>query len=212
MISLYRAGDSVVHRARAAIKLLLLAVAALALSLLPLEGAGMGAALVIVGVAYGVARMPARVLAAEAWRLRWIVVILGGALWIFSGPVTAWENTARVVTIMLLASLLTLTTRMEDVTGVIRRGVGRIGRGRVDADAVAFALSLTVTMVPVVAGFANEVRDASRARGARLGLRWIVPLLVRTLRHADDVGDALAARGLVEGGRRAAHDAGQSVA
>ncbi len=58
------------------------------------------------------------------------------------------------------------------------------------------AVSLTLTMVPVVAGLAQRVRDAERARGVRLGVRSVVPLLVLTLRHADQVGDALAARGV----------------
>ena len=74
------------------------------------------------------------------------------------------------------------------------RPLHRLG---VDADAVAMTISLTLTMIPVVAGFARAVREAQRARGVRPGLRTTVPLMVRTLRHADEVGDALAARGLV---------------
>ncbi len=196
MIALYRPGASLVHRAPAGVKLLLLAVAALALSLVPWGPWGMGGALLVVCGLYALARLPLRVLAAEGWRLRWIVPVLGGCLWIFVGPSAAWIGTTRVVTIMLLAALLTLTTRMGDLLAVLRVVLRPWARLGLDVDAVAMTLSLTVTMVPVVAGFAEQVRDAQRARGARLGLRWIVPLLVRTLRHADDVGDALAARGL----------------
>jgi biotin transport system permease protein len=73
------------------------------------------------------------------------------------------------------------------------RPLRRVG---VDPEAVSMAVSLTLTMVPVVAGLAQRVRDAERARGVRLGVRGVVPLLVLTLRHADQVGDALAARGV----------------
>ncbi|MFP3607054.1 hypothetical protein, partial [Paraburkholderia sp. SIMBA_053] len=62
--------------------------------------------------------------------------------------------------------------------------------------AVALTISLTITTIPVIAGFAERVRDASRARDVRLGVRAVVPLFVLALRHADDVGDALAAPGL----------------
>jgi biotin transport system permease protein len=51
--------------------------------------------------------------------------------------------------------------------------------------------------VPVVVGLAEEVRDAQRARGLAASPRaFAVPLIVRSLRHADALGEALAARGL----------------
>ena len=196
MISLYRPGTSVVHRAPAGVKLLLLALSAVALSLVPLGPWGMGGAVLVASAGYVLAGFRPSVLAAEIWRLRWILLVLGTFLWIFAGPLAAWVSATRVASIMLLAALFTLTTRMGDLLEVLRAMLRPWTRIGVDVDAVAMTLSLTVTMVPVVAGFAAQVREAQRARGARLGLRWVVPLLVRTLRHADDVGDALAARGL----------------
>jgi biotin transport system permease protein len=51
--------------------------------------------------------------------------------------------------------------------------------------------------VPVVVGIAEEVRDAQRARGLRGSPRaYAVPLVIRALRHADALGEALAARGV----------------
>ena len=44
---------------------------------------------------------------------------------------------------------------------------------------------------------AGDVRDAQRARGGRGGIRTsVVPFLVLALKHADDLGDALTARGV----------------
>ena len=44
---------------------------------------------------------------------------------------------------------------------------------------------------------AAEVRDAQRARGVRPSLRAaLVPFVVLSLRHADQLGEALAARGV----------------
>ncbi|MFF3027819.1 CbiQ family ECF transporter T component [Microbacterium sp. NPDC057944] len=196
MIQLYRPGTSALHRLPAAVKLAVLAATAVALSLAPPDPWIIGVALAAVFSLYGLARIPPIVLAAELWRLRWIVLVLGAALWIFVGPLTAWINTGRVVALVLLAGLLTLTTRMGELLTVLHAALRPLRRCGVDVEAVAMTVSLAITMVPVVAGFADQVREAQRARGARLGIRWIVPLMVRTLRHADDVGDALAARGL----------------
>lgn len=196
MIQLYRPGTSAVHRLPAAVKLAVLAATAVALSLAPPDPWIIGVALAAVFSLYGLARFPPIVPATELWRLRWIVLVLGAALWILVGPLTAWINTGRVVALVLLAGLLTLTTRTGELLAVLHAVLRPLRRCRVDVEAVAMTVSLAITMVPVVAGFADQVREAQRARGARLGIRWIVPLMVRTLRHADDVGDALAARGL----------------
>jgi len=197
MIQLYRPGDSILHRLPATPKLAGLAVVAIAVSAFALDAWSSTGVLVGVCALYVLARMPWRVLAAEVWRLRWLVLVLGGFLWLFVSPIAAWVSSTRVVALILLAGLLTLTTRMGDLLATLRRALRPFRRWGVDVDAVAMTISLAIAMIPVVAGFASDLRDAQRARSVRVGIRGIVPLLVRTLRHADDVGDALAARGLV---------------
>jgi biotin transport system permease protein len=196
MIQLYRPGASVVHRAPTGGKLVVLAAAALLLSLVPQTVGSIGVVLLGVCALYRVAGFPVRVLGSELWRIRWLVPVLGVALAVFFSPLMAWINTGRVVALLLLASLLTLTTRMADLLDALHRVLRPLRRLGVDADAVAMTLSLTITMIPVVAGFADRVRDAHRARGVRMGVRAVVPLLVLALRHADDVSDALVARGI----------------
>lgn len=196
MIALYRPGNSILHRAPAGLKLAALSVAALALSLYPHDELSVALSLVAALALYGLGAMPIRVALSEVWRLRWIIVVLAAALVIFVSPLTAWISTGRVVAILLLASLLTLTTRMADLVAELQRIVCPFRRFGVDPHAVALTISLTITTIPVIAGFAERVREAERARDVRLGVRSVVPLLVIALRHADDVGDALAARGL----------------
>ena len=49
----------------------------------------------------------------------------------------------------------------------------------------------------MVAQLAEEVRDAQRARGLTASPRaYAVPLIIRSLRHADELGEALVARGV----------------
>jgi biotin transport system permease protein len=196
MIQLYRPGTSWLHRAPVGLKLAVLAVAALLLSLLPQDAASIGVALLGVAALFLVAGFSPRVLGVELWRIRWLVLVLGVALAVFVSPLSAWISTGRVIALLLLAGLLTSTTRMADLLDALHRMLRPLRRVGVDADAVAMTLSLTLTMIPVVAGFADRVRDAQRARGVRLGVRAVVPLLVLALRHADDVGDALVARGI----------------
>ncbi|MFT4258909.1 energy-coupling factor transporter transmembrane component T family protein [Microbacterium sp.] len=195
MIQLYVPGDGPLHRLGAGTKLAALTVSALAVSLAPHTPWSIAGVLIAVIVLYAGARLPLRILAGELWRLRWLVVVLGGALALFAGPAVAWISTGRVVAIVLLAALLTLTTRMSALLGVLRRLIAPLGRFGVDTESAALTIGLTITMIPVVVGFAAQVDEALRARGARPGWRAVVPLMVRTLRHADDVGDALAARG-----------------
>ena len=100
--------------------------------------------------------------------------------------------------LVLLAALVTLTTRTTDAG---RRGggraAGRCGCSRVDPERIGLMIALGIRCVPVVVGLAEEVRDAQRARGLTASPRaFAVPLIVRSLRHADALGEALAARGL----------------
>ncbi|WP_460795270.1 CbiQ family ECF transporter T component [Microbacterium sp. GXF0217] len=197
MKTLYLPGSSVLHRAPAGAKLAGLAVLVLLVSLSPDDLASIGIALGVVVALYALARVPVRSFAAQVWQLRWMVVVMCGLLLVFSSPHAALIGTGRVVAIVLLAGLLTLTTTMGDLLAVLQRMLQPLTRFGVDPPAVAMTVSLTITMVPVVAGFAARVGEAQQARSVRLGIRAAVPLFVLALRHADDVGDALAARGLV---------------
>jgi len=199
MISLYRPGSGFLHRAPAGVKLAFLALSALALSFLPVTP---GALIVVccaagaVSMLFLLGRLGVRALGEAWWRLRWLVLILGAALVVFVGVPAAIVNTGRLVVLLLLAELLTRTTATGALMAVIAQLLRPLRPLGIDPEAVALVLSLTLTMVPVVGGFVYAVREAQEARGVRLGPRMAVPLLVRTLRHADAVGEALAARGL----------------
>ncbi|MEZ0142377.1 energy-coupling factor transporter transmembrane component T [Microbacterium sp. NRRL B-14842] len=177
-------------------KLAGLALAALAMTLFPHGPVSIAVCLAAVFALYPIGGVPLSAALIELWRLRAVLLVLAIALAVFVSPVAAWMSTGRVAALLLLAALLTLTTRMSDLLEVLQRLLRPLRRVGVDPEAVSMAVSLTLTMVPVVAGFAQRVRDAERARGVRLGVRGVVPLLVMTLRHADQVGDALAARGV----------------
>jgi biotin transport system permease protein len=196
MTGLYLPGTSPLHRAPAGLKLLLLGVATTLLVALRSPWAvGVGAALVVGG--YAVARFSASVLVAQVRPLRWVVLVLVPLQWWQGG----WQGTTVVVGTMLVAvaaaALVTLTTRVIDLLDVVERVAAPLRHIGARPDRLALLLALTLRAVPVLAATLDDVRDARRARGLERSPRaLLVPLVVRTLRHADRLGEALVARGV----------------
>lgn len=196
MIPLYRAGRSPLHRAPAWAKLLGLAVLALLVSLYPHTVWTAVGSLIGVLVLFLIGGQSPIEFARQLWRARWIVLVLAATQLIFLGPEAAVIGTTRVVAVVLQAALVTLTTPMGELLEALEAALEPLRRVGVDPWRVAFTVSLTIAAVPVIADLSRRIREAQRARGVRLGPHAIVTLLVLTLRHADDVADALTARGL----------------
>lgn len=195
-LGLYLPGASPVHRAPAGRKLMLLIAAGVGSVFLdhPWQ-VGTAVALVLGG--YLLAGVPLRIALRQARPLVWIL----GAIAVFHVVVNGWERAVVfvgvIVTLVLLAALVTLTTRTSDMVDAVVHGLGPLRRVGVQPERVGLLLALGVRSVPVVVGLAEEVRDAQRARGLTASPRaFAVPLIVRSLRHADALGDALVARGV----------------
>lgn len=195
MIALYLPGTSLLHRARAGVKLLGLVVLALLISLWPHTGITVALTGALVIGLYALALFPPGVLLRQLWLAKWIIVLMVATQLIFLTPWDAMVNTVRVVAIVLLAGLLTLTTRSEELLSALEAALRPLAFLGVEARRVGLTLSLTLAMLPVVADLARRVGEAQQARGVRIGYRAVVPILVLALRHADDVADALSARG-----------------
>jgi biotin transport system permease protein len=202
VLSLYRPGDGLLHRMPAGPKLLLILAVVLAVSVLPSQWWGAAVAGAAVVLAYAAAGLHdgllgMRELARQVVALRWLIVVTLGAQLLFLGPEPAVANTARVTAAVLLAGLLVLTTRVTELLDAVERGLRPLERLGLDSERAAVLLTVTLTTVPVVARLAGDVREAQRARGGRPGLRFFaVPFLILSLKHADQLGEALAARGV----------------
>jgi biotin transport system permease protein len=195
-LGLYLPGSSVVHRARAGHKLVvMLAVGAGSVFLDELWQ--VTAALLMVAAGYAVARIPLRTALSQLRPLVWVA----GAAAVFHVLVSGWERAAVVLGVLamlvLLAALVTLTTRTTAMVDAIVAACRPLRRLGVDPERVGLMLALGVRSVPVVVGLAEEVREAQLARGLSASPRaFAVPLIVRSLRHADALGEALVARGV----------------
>jgi biotin transport system permease protein len=196
VIGLYVPGTSVVHRAPAGLKLALLVVFLGALGIWR-SPAVVGGGFVAVAAVAALARVrPRPVLQQVRPALFVVVIVFAAQVWL------ADVRTAAVVAGSLLlavatAGLVTLTTRTEDLLDAVVRVLRPLRRVGVDPDRVGLVLALTVRTVPVLVALGEEVRDARRARGAERSVRaFAVPLVIRAVRHADRLGEALAARGV----------------
>lgn len=194
-LAVYLPRESPVHRLPAGLKLLALVVVA-AGSLFLDQPWQVGVLLLAVGLSYAVARIPLRVGWAQLRPLLLLVVVLAA----FQLVVNGWRTTVMVVgtmlALVLLAALVSLTTRATAIIDVVVwlcRPLRRLG---VDPERVGLLLALGIRSVPVVIGLAQEVREAQLARGLSSSpTAFAVPLVVRSLRHADRLGEALVARG-----------------
>lgn len=196
MIGLYRAGASPLHRLGATPKLVALLVVTTAL-VLARSPMAVVVGVLVVGVTSAVARIPPSVLWLQLRPLRWFVVLLV--------PLQLWTGGWRAVVIVIGtlvvsvagAALVTLTTRVSAILEVIERAAGPLRRVGVDPERLALVLALTIRALPVLTATFDEVRDARRARGLERSPRaLLVPLVIRTMRHADRLGEALVARGV----------------
>ena len=197
MLGQYRARDSILHRLPAGAKLIGLVVVIVAVVVPPPTWWGLGAGAVVVIAGYLVGRLGL----AELWRqilaVRWLIVFIVVVPLIFLPIPTVLATAARVVIVLLLAAIVTLSTRTTEILDAVERALRPLRRFGVNPDRIGLMLALTIRTVPVIAGLAGELRDAQRARTGRLSVKaFVVPLLVQSLRHADDTADALAARGV----------------
>ena len=192
----YQPGTSLLHRSGAGLKLLGLLIFSTLLVAWRSPVTVLVCFAVVVGL-YSIGGFGVRTLASQVWPLRWIVLLLFPFQWWTAG----WQAAVGIVGTLVLAvvgaALISLTTRVTELLDVIDRLLQPARAIGVDPDRVALLLALTIRAVPVIAGTLHEARDARRARGLEHSTRALVtPIVVRTIRHADRVGDALAARGL----------------
>ena len=197
MLTLYRPGTGWVHRAPAGPKAFVLLLIVLVVSFLPSTYAAAIATGAVAVLAYLVTGLGAGELVRQILAVRWVIVITFAAQLIFLETESAVANTTRVLSALLIAGLLVLTTRISDLLDAVERALQPFTRVGVDPARVALVLTVAMTTVPVLVRIGAGVREAQKARGVGGGLTsFVIPFLVMSLKHADDLGDALTARGV----------------
>ncbi len=196
LFGLYQPGTTFLHRMPAGAKLLAMAAISVVTVVFrsPATSIGLVAAVIVL-------------LAVARVRLGLLVRTLRGLLVVMS-LITAYQvwqqGWAHAVTVVgalvgliLLATVLTVTTSVDEMLDTVTRSARPFRRLGVDPDMVALAFSLMIRGIPTTIELASETRQAAMARGLERSPRALVtPMVLRTVAHARATGEALHARGV----------------
>ncbi|KJE33937.1 cobalt ABC transporter permease [Thalassospira sp. HJ] len=191
---LYIDGQSALHRSAAGAKILAMIALGTGVFLIP-DWPVVAVVLATVLLFYPVSGFGPRILWAQIKPVLWLLVIFFAVqLWLAD-----WQAgllvVSRIAAIVLFASLVTLTTKTSDLLASLERAMQPLRPIGVNPEKVSLAISMVLRFIPVIAQVAGEIRDAQRARGLdRSIVAMVVPLIIRTLKMADDVADAIDAR------------------
>lgn len=195
-LGLHHPGASVVHRLPAVAKLLLLAAVGVAV-VLPAGPVAAGAGLAAVLLVTAVSRVPWHRTTRGLLPVLLTAALLGAYQTWVRGPAHGAEVVLDLLTLVLAGTLVTATTRADDLLAVVSRAARPLRHVGLPPETVALAVGLFLRSVPVLVEVVGEARDAARARGLERDPRAVVvPAAVRMVGHARRTGDALAARGL----------------
>ncbi|GAA3885899.1 energy-coupling factor transporter transmembrane protein EcfT [Saccharothrix violaceirubra] len=194
MLSLYHDVRSPVHAVPAGAKLAVLFVVGATVFFVRSVGALAGVLAVVV-LLYALARVPVRV----AWRQLAPVLPFAAAVVVAQTLVTDWWTALmvgeRLLVVVGLAVLVTLTTRTSAMVDAVEAALRPLRPLGVRPERVGLLVAITLRFVPVIKAQVDQVRAAQKARGVERGISFLTPLLIKTLRLADALGEALDARG-----------------
>ena len=199
-LALYVPRATPVHRAPAGVKLLALAGLAVLLFAVPALPVVAGVLAGVLVLALTVARLPAGVLLRQARAVRWWLVSVFVLHALLTDVPTGTVTVLRLLALVLAAAVVTATTRVTEMVGVVERVCAPLRWVGVRPARIGLVIAMALRFIPVLTERADRIREAQAARGGSLqGPRslavLVVPLLVQVLRMAHTVGEALDARG-----------------
>jgi biotin transport system permease protein len=197
MKTLFVTGSSLLHRLSARVKLIGLAATSIILIVVQSP------------VLLGTSTFAAAALYASVglgWRQSWLrlkpVLLTILIVAVFAFFVNSAEEAAvislRLTTLVLLAAAVTATTTIGEFIDEITLAARPLEQlGLVRASDIGLAVGLVIRFVPEVLGRYQAIRDAHNARGLKVRpLTVAVPLIILTLKNADDIAAAIDARGI----------------
>lgn len=195
MGSFYFPGDSWLHLTRAGVKLAVLMFA----------GAGLMwvhnliillSVLVIVLILVYQSGVGIKQLWLHLKTLSWVVLAVVIYTAVAQSPVAALEVGLRICALLLAALLVSMTTQIAQMMEVLVWLLKPLHqRGWVNSERVALVFGLTLRLIPELSMQWQEIREAQAARGLRASpFTMGVPMLLRTLKRAQEIAEALDAR------------------
>ncbi|AGS35046.1 ABC transport system, permease [Corynebacterium maris DSM 45190] len=196
-MGVYVPGSTVLHRINPGIKFLGLIFFIILVAFFANDLPRATAALTVVVLGYGLARIPLRTAAGQVLPVLPVLLALGAFHW--------WQNDLASAAAMVIglsasvaaAALLTLTTAIAELMDALEHGLRPLARLGVPVDTVSLAISLTIRLIPLLLHTVHEVLQARKARGAGGSLMAFgTPVVIRSITRARALGEALMARGV----------------
>lgn len=153
----------------------------------------------------------------------WFLILLAGVFQLFSGygrvlfefgpfavhagsVFLAIEVVSRLIFVVLCASLVTVTTSPIELSDAVESLMGKLPGMKRFAHELAMVMSISIRFVPVMAEEAENILKAQTSRGAPIDdrkftgklkgiLSVAIPLIVLSLRRAEEIALAMEARG-----------------
>lgn len=124
-----------------------------------------------------------------------VVVLMAWHLWL-DAPESGLVMILRMLVAMAAANLVTMTTRLDQMIAVVQRVAAPLRHVGLSPAALALAIALMIRFIPVMADRVARIGDAWRARSRRRpGWRIVMPTALAALDDAEQVSEALRARG-----------------
>ncbi len=197
MNSLYVPGNSYLNRLSPRLKLLLLLAASIAMFLFP-SPAFLALATFAATLTYASIGL--------TWRQSWIrlrpvfltIAVVALATMLLASPEEGIAVLLRLTTLMLLAAAVTATTPVSAFIDEVTLAATPLERlGLLKASDIGLAVGLVIRFVPEVISRYHGLRQAHQARGIKVRpTTMIVPLIIQTLKSADEIAAAIDARGI----------------
>ena len=194
-LSFYLSGHSVLHKMPTWMKFFLLISFSIAFyAIYDLRVLAFILALAITLVAY--VKVPLRRLKAM-FLLPLFMVLLFSLFSAFVNDLNAGLLTFfRLTSLVIIAACVTVTTKIEDFMEFVENLLLPLSFiPFIKPKTVSMTLSLTLRFIPEIFKLGMDIKEAQAARGLKSSpIALIVPLIVLTLKRADDISDAIDAR------------------
>jgi len=116
----------------------------------------------------------------------------------------------RLITIVFIATILTLTTKPTDLTLGIERLLSPLKKIKINPEEIALIISIALRYIPTILDEAYKIMDAQAARGAdfksgsitkriKILVSLLVPMFVISFERSDELADAMISRNFVPG-------------
>lgn len=137
----------------------------------------------------------------QAWRhALWVVITIAGVVLyvtVFAGLSQGLVVLFRLLALLFAALAVMASTPISAMMQVVQQVLEPLGRrGWVNPERVALTFGLCLRLIPVLLEQWQEIREAQMARGVSAAPHaLLVPMLVRTIGRAEELAQAIDARG-----------------